>query len=132
MFEKIKKNVNNYIANVVKSVIATDEMSKESNYKAFSLPEIDKNKLLALSIQKTHADLKPIIPEGVAMDGVVNPVDSDKFNNAYNISNPASDIIFTFFAKENFIGFQACSILCQNWLINKACNCFLLTFHLLQ
>lgn len=121
MFEKIKNNVNNYIANVVKSVIATDEMSKESNYKAFSLLEIDKNKLLALSIQKTHADLKPIIPAGVAMDSVVNPADSDKFYNAYNISNPASDIIFTFFAKENFIGFQACSILCQNWLINKAC-----------
>lgn len=120
MFKKIKNNVNNYIANVVKTVIATDELAKESNYKAFSLPEIDKSKLLALSIQKTHADLKPIIPAGVAMDSV-NPVSTDKLNNAYNVSNPASDIIFNFFAKEGFIGFQACSILCQNWLVNKAC-----------
>lgn len=120
MFEKIKENVNNYIENVVNNVIAKDKAINETNYTNYKLPEPNRNELLALSIQKTHKDLKPITPEGIAMDAAP-AVTSDKFISAYNVSNPASDIIFTFFATQGFIGFQACAILCQNWLINKAC-----------
>ena len=120
MFEKIKENVNNYIENIVNNVIAKDKAINEPNYTNYKLPEPNRNELLALSIQKTHKDLKPITPEGVAMDAAP-AVTSDKFTSAYNVSNPASDIIFTFFATQGFIGFQACAILCQNWLINKAC-----------
>lgn len=32
------------------------------------------------------------------------------------------DVIFSHFAKQGFIGFSACAILKQNWIINNACS----------
>lgn len=118
MFEKLKENAKEYIKSIANQVF--DERIPEEPYiETQTLPEIDKNAYLACSIQKTHADLIPDLPAGVAMDAAY---DTTKLNNAYNITNPVNDIIYTHFAVQGFIGFQACSVLCQNWLINKACS----------
>lgn len=119
MLEKIDKLVKNYISNVANQVFDERQPEREEYIGNATLPEIDRNKYLALSIQRTHNDLIPQVPKGVAMDAAC---DVKQFNNVYSISNPLSDIIFTHFATQGFIGFQACAILCQNWLINKACT----------
>lgn len=112
----------NKFRNFIKSVAREtfDEMRpKNEDIDSFNaLPEIDRNKYLALSIQKTHKDLRPLLPAGVAMDACC---DTSKLQEAYNITSPVNDIIYTFFATQCFIGFQACAVLTQNWLINKAC-----------
>ena len=112
--------INNYIKEIAKQ--AFDEMQpadeQPEKYEGYELPKLDRNKYLAMSIQQTHANLKPLAPAGVAMDSVC---DTKMFNDAYNVSNPCEDIIFTHYATQGFIGFTACAILTQNWLINKAC-----------
>ena len=118
MFEKIKENAKEYIKSIANQVF-DERQPKEESLGSYSLPEIHRNELLAHSIQKTHADIIPALPAGVAMDAAY---DTTKLNNAYNITNPVNDIIYTHFAVQGFIGFQACSVLCQNWLINKACS----------
>jgi phage-related protein (TIGR01555 family) len=118
----IKEKVDNYIKDIAKNTAHAvyDEMQPQQEcYDGFSLPEIDRNKMLAMSIQKTHKDIKAAVPAGVAMDACC---DTSKFSSFYNITNPVDDIIYTHFATQGFIGFQACALLCQNWLINKACT----------
>lgn len=115
----IKDRINNYIKNIAKQVFDEMQPQEEHNY-GFSLPEIDRNKYLAMSIQKTHKDFKPLLPAGATMDSVSNE-GFDKLQDAYGVYNPVNDIIYTYFATQGFIGFQACAILSQNWLINKAC-----------
>lgn len=114
----LKDKIKNFIKDIAKETF--DEMQpKEDDCSAYSLPEIKKNEYLAMSIQQTHANIKPHLPAGVTMDAAIQ--NFDKLQDAYNISNPVSDIIYTHFATQGFIGFQACAILTQNWLINKAC-----------
>ena len=114
----IKDKVNNYIKSIANQVFDEREPEREEYIGNATLPEIDRNKYMALSVQRTHADLKPDMPKGVAMDSCR---DLKQFNNIYSITNPIHDIIYTHFATQGFIGFQACALLCQNWLINKAC-----------
>ena len=118
MFKKLKENTKEYIKTIANQVF-DERQPKEESLGSYSLPELHRNELLAHSIQKTHKDILPSLPEGVAMDAAY---DTTKLNNAYNITNPVNDIIYTHFAMQGFIGFQACSVLCQNWLINKACS----------
>lgn len=113
----LKEKIKNYIKSVALEAVE-EKQPKEAQLENYTLPEPKRNELLACSIQRTHADFKADVPKGVAMDSV----DTNKLNNAYNISAPVNDIIYTHFATQGFIGFQACAILSQNWLINKACS----------
>lgn len=118
MFEKLRETAKQYVKDIANQVFDERQPEREEFVGNATLPEIDRNKYLALSVQRTHQDLKPQAPAGVAMDGCS---DVKQFNNVYAITNPIHDIIYTHFATQGFIGFQACAILCQNWLINKAC-----------
>ena len=117
MIKKIENYLKNKIRECIKEQQATED-AKEQTFEDYSLPEIDKGKLLAMSIQKTHKDLSAQIPVGFAMDSCCK---TENLEPAYSIANPVENIIFTHFAKQGFIGFQACALLTQNWLINKAC-----------
>lgn len=119
MFEKLKENTKEYIKSIANEVYEGKQLKEETFDGNYTLPDPKRNELLACSIQKTHKDLIPSTPTGVAMDAAY---DTTKLNNAYNITNPVNDIIYTHFAVQGFIGFQACAVLCQNWLINKACS----------
>lgn len=115
------KKIKNYIKEIAKETF--DELKPKEvtdGYDGYSLPELDRAKYLALSIQKTHQDIKPQLPAGATMDSSVLQ-GFDKLQDAYGVYNPVNDIIYTHFATQGFIGFQACAILSQNWLINKAC-----------
>lgn len=122
MFEKLFKKADEYLTNKIKSVVAENETTDKLEHAL--LPDIQREKLLACSIQKTHMDFKPVAQTGYAMDSTA--MDScNRFNentkDIYSIRQPLNDIIYTHFATQGFIGFQACAILTQNWLINKAC-----------
>ena len=111
------KKFDEYVQRKIDDALLKLSSKKEDNAR-FLLPETDRNELLAHSLQKTQKDLIPQTMSGVAMDGIN---DGNKLNSAYAIYGQVDDIIYTHFALQGFIGFQACAILTQNWLINKCC-----------
>ncbi len=112
------KKIDEYIQNKINDAI-TKALPENENEGSFFLPEADRNELLGHSLQKTQKDLIPQTMNGAAMDGIC---EGDKLNAAYAIYGQVNDIIYTHFALQGFIGFQACAILTQNWLINKCCS----------
>jgi len=76
--------------------------------------------LMALTFQKTRADLKVAKPGSgrYAQDSYALPV-KDIAGSGDGIGR---DIIYTFFAKQCWIGYKNCSLLLQNWLINRCCS----------
>lgn len=83
------------------------------------LTESEAGELLALSFQKSRADLK--IHKGgrsSAQDSIAVPV-PDLYGDGGGIGR---NIIYTFFAKHCWIGYKNCSLLLQHWLINRCCS----------
>ena len=127
MFNKF---VNNYLTNLIKKIIDEQKLKQtDAVCEKFLLPEPDRAELLAHSIQRTPKDfVTAFTPPKTAMDSADAVMDSAvnqncaKFQDKFAISGTVSDIIYTHFATQGFIGFQACAILSQNWLINKACS----------
>lgn len=117
----LKKIINKWIEKAVAQEVANQNKSKrwEDIYDKLRLTEVDRNELLNRSIQRTAEDLKPVNAKGSAMDAA-NVGGSLK--NVFGVSNYADDIIFTHFAQQGFIGYQACALLSQNWIINNACS----------
>ena len=114
MFKKIDEYIKRQVEQILEEKAPKNE---ESAY--FFLPEADRNELLAHSLQRTQKDLIPHSANGMAMDSFSDS--GAKLNSAYAIYGQVSDIIYTHFALQGFIGFQACALLSQNWLINKCC-----------
>ena len=77
------------------------------------------NDLLNLSFQRNlsfeYKDGKPKF----ALDSLDDCVKDNRING---LSGKPQDIVFTFFAKFGFIGWQICSVLAQHWLISNACS----------
>ncbi|MGN0024971.1 MAG: anti-CBASS protein Acb1 family protein [Candidatus Avelusimicrobium sp.] len=91
--------------------------------KASLLTPQEAQNLLALSFQRTPKDFKVTLPSGASyamdeMDGGCNLATKSMFG----IDGVANAIVYTFFAKHGFIGWQLCSMLAQHWLINRACR----------
>lgn len=42
--------------------------------------------------------------------------------SAFTISNTLPETLFSWYVSQSFIGYQACAILNQHWLVNKACH----------
>ena len=42
--------------------------------------------------------------------------------NMFGMDGVANEVIYTFFARHGFIGWQLCAMLSQHWLINRACR----------
>ncbi len=57
----------------------------------------------------------------IATDGKLSQSARNALAQAYEPNIAGQEIIYTYFARQSFIGFQNCAILSQNWLINKAC-----------
>lgn len=115
------KKIDEYLTNKIKLVVESMKSARDEYCSdKFLLPDIDRSRLLGCSIQRTHENLIPKGVQGVAMDTAVSA--AKNLQGAYNISGEINDIIYTHYATQCFIGFQACSILTQNWLINKCCT----------
>lgn len=97
-----------------------DEYIDTSQIKAEKRKQsIINNDLLKLSFQRNlsfeYKDGKPKF----ALDSLDDCVKDNRING---LSGKPQDIVFTFFAKFGFIGWQICSILAQHWLISNACS----------
>lgn len=95
---------------------------KFSNRKrlSFGLTDKQKDDLFRMSVQKGIDDFK--VNNGgksVAMDNYVRTGMKDIFSNRCMGLN---NIFYDYFAKQGFIGYQACAILAQHWLISKCCS----------
>lgn len=70
-------------------------------------------------IQKNAIPKKPefISDSGVAMDAAISNTATFQFSGTV-----IPDVLFSWYVSQTFIGWQACAVLSQHWLINKACN----------
>lgn len=79
--------------------------------------------LLKLSFQRGPEDFLITKPgqTGYAMDAE-SPDCHLAQKNMFGLNGAASSVIYSFFAKHGFIGWQLCAMLSQHWLINRACR----------
>lgn len=129
MLGKLKAAFKNYI----KSVVA-EEKAKDTKEQTPKRPQRDfgadissmdmqkKNiaELLNLSFQKSAKDFTVTYngKKQVAMDSA----ECQMATPAVDMTGTAKDILYTFFAKFGFIGWQQCALLAQHWLISNACS----------
>lgn len=73
--------------------------------------------------QKTPKDFKTFSRDGqAAMDSAI-AMDDHSIKQAFSLSNNVlPQVLFAWYVRQSFIGYQACSIIAQNWLVNKACT----------
>lgn len=84
------------------------------------LSDIDKMTVLSKSLQKTIADYS--IDKQAADSAVAIAQDSSNKMTMHGLQAGIPDIQLMWYASQGFIGYQACAILAQNWLIDKACS----------
>lgn len=94
-----------------------------SSFLPKTLSNLEAQSLLAYSFQKPVQNISfktvAVPGQGCAQDALGEAI---KAPALYGLEGFQQDIIFTFFAKYGFIGYQACSLLQQHWLINNACT----------
>ena len=74
--------------------------------------------------QKTHNDINAVNSAGetIAMDSAV-AMDSVDIKGAYSLSSGnLPQILFAWYIQQGFIGYQACAVIAQQWLVDKACK----------
>lgn len=79
--------------------------------------------LLKLSFQRSVADF--VVQEEGNKSYALDEAEEGKqlsVNKMFGMDGVANAVIYTFFAKHGFIGWQLCSMLSQHWLINRACR----------
>ncbi|MBS6552935.1 MAG: DUF1073 domain-containing protein [Clostridium sp.] len=108
-----------------KREIKQPQKSEKDNKKAFTNPELDLEALYECSVQKQANDF--VVAQYSTEDGSVVNVAIDSINGvcgdlqkSFEMNIAGQEIIFTYFAKQGFIGFNNCAILAQDWLINKS------------
>ena len=130
MLGKIKAAFKNYIRSVVAEEKAKDTKEQQTPKRPqrdfgadISSMDIQKKniaELLNLSFQKSAKDFTVTYngKKQVAMDSA----DCNMARPAVDMTGTAKDILYTFFAKFGFIGWQQCALLAQHWLISNACS----------
>ena len=110
-----------------KKIMNNDEKPKEedkrperlfTSYKT-TLNDVEKELLAKKSIQKTCYDFMCEDGTSFAQDSAPSAPMASAFA-LYGANIP--DVIYSHFCAQGFIGYQACAILKQNWIINTACT----------
>jgi phage-related protein (TIGR01555 family) len=82
--------------------------------------------MMTLTFQRTIDDLRPVddagneIP-GVAMDEAYPSLQRVKALNGLGAGGYIPETQFAWYCGQGFIGWQACALISQNWLVKKAC-----------
>lgn len=127
MLGNIKKKLINLIDRRVEQYLnnnpakdSKDALEVYDNYTMSYKERKDKNELrnnIKYSIQRGFDSLVfSQKGQNVAMDSQINP------KTMHGLYGSPKDIVFSFFTKFGFIGYQICSILGQHWLISNACS----------
>jgi hypothetical protein len=126
MLGSIKAKIKNYIKNVIAEEAAakTEKQIAKKHQRDFgvdissiTLKKPDVQELLRLSFQKSAKDFS-VNYNGAAMDSA----ECEMATPAVNMQGTSKDIVYTFFSKFGFIGWQQCALLAQHWLISNACS----------
>ncbi len=129
--------------NVIKEI--KNEVSKEKRIAnieeamhdlASTYDNNDLQQLYNCSVQKTAKDfvIKQFDVNGNSVNVALDSLDDEfsdnvskgasslqeAINDVFEMQKAGQDIIFTYYAKQGFIGFNNCAILAQDWLIQKA------------
>lgn len=129
MLGKIK----NFVKNCIKEVMVEQQNAQDTketpkkqqrdfgaDISSITIQKKNINELLKLSFQKSAKDFT------VSYNGKQVAMDSVECQTAapYTdmMTGTAKDILYTFFAKFGFIGWQQCALLAQHWLISNACS----------
>ena len=127
MLGSIKAKFKNYIKSVIAEEAAiTEKQTAKKHQRDFgvdissvTLKKPDVQELLRLSFQKSAKDFTVNLgSKEVAMDSA----ECEMATPAVNMQGTGKDIIYTFFSKFGFIGWQQCALLFQHWLIGNACK----------
>lgn len=128
MLGSIKAKFKNYIKNVIAEEAAAkaEKQTAKKNQRDFgvdtssiTLKNTNIEELLKLSFQKSAKDFSVNLgSKEVAMDSA----ECETATPAVNMQGTSKDIIYTFFSKFGFIGWQQCALLAQHWLISNACS----------
>lgn len=102
---------------IVESDFSTD-LTASRNQKSANL----NNWIVQNLFQVTADDIVPVEMDGVVMDSVA--MDSSSIKSAFELGDTGnlSAVLFSWYVRQGFIGYQACSIIAQNWLVDKACT----------
>ena len=75
------------------------------------------------AFQKTAADFAPVTREGVAMDDNTT-TNFSTLKGAFTLGQAGiiPQNLFAWYVSQGFIGYQACAIIAQHWLVDKACS----------
>lgn len=132
MLGKIKKKFTEFVDNRIKEYSkqskGTATKDEELTEADMSMAEAEAQKRhnslidnLKYSFQRDLSDLEYTNKEGktVAMDSIDTCIKENKMSG---MSGSPKDIVFTFFTKFGYIGWQICSVLAQHWLISNACS----------
>ena len=120
----VDKRIEEYSRRNKKEEAVRDERITERDV---SMAEAEKKKRenslienLNYSFQRDLSSLE-YIKQGktVAMDSINTCI---KNNTMTGMTGSPKDIVFTFFSKFGYIGWQICSVLAQHWLISNACS----------
>lgn len=129
MLGKLKQKLTNFVDSRIQNYLSKDNNKEDTGYNVIdeSMAEAEnkrnKNSLtknLLYSIQKDFNSLK-YTKEGkeYAFDSMDTCLKNNKMTG---LTGSPKDIVFTFFAKFGYIGWQICSVLAQHWLISNACS----------
>lgn len=101
------------------------ELKKKKEKKDFiftkkTLTAKDKIKAWNNTFQRTFDNIEITNPKGkkIAMDSLTNT----GMKQCFNINAGLDDVFYTYYAKQGFIGYQACAMLMNNWFISRACT----------
>lgn len=99
-------------------------IEKESAYseRAFSTHIAQSKAERAKFIEQNAFPVKPQLMAGHGMDsGAIDLFQNTKSSFALS-RQAASDELLSWYVSQGFIGYQGCSLIAQNWLVNKACT----------
>lgn len=74
--------------------------------------------------QRTHKNIVPLSPSGraMSMDAALDCCGVNSLHDIYQVQGNIPAVVLRWFGSHSFIGHQACAILAQHWLIDKACT----------
>ena len=132
MLGKIKQKFANFVDSRIQNYNKTHKVAEDQKdnveFSDMSMAQAEakrqQNNLLnnlKFSFQKDFSSLEYVNKEGktVAMDSMDTCI---KNNTMVGMKGSPKDIVFTFFTKFGYIGWQICSVLAQHWLISNACS----------
>lgn len=128
--------VKTFIKNCIKEVITEQQQAQKNkntpakrhrdfgaDISSMDIKRSNAEEMLKLSFQKS---VKDFVVNRIGADGqtiATDAIDTYKDMPMPNIQpGTAKDIVFTFFSKFGFIGWQLCAVLAQHWLISNACS----------